>query len=148
MAYATDDVLAEVEKQRPPAIAAVASWPDDIVIWRSQHNPRRIGQVRADQEAEYDTASVPELHPRAIDALNSAIRPVNPAHAVLSVHEREWIAGALLALRDAGIPVDRDAFQAYLMHAGWGGKLIAGALDLAERVEAGRTPRHRSFPLS
>jgi len=57
------------------------------------------------------------------------------------------MAGAFVALRAAGIPVDRDALRAELMAAGWTGSLIARVLDLARRVARGETPHHRPFPL-
>jgi len=60
VAWASDEALTEIEGQRPAAIAAVAQWPDDIPTWRSVHRPERIGQVRAEQEAEFDTATVGE----------------------------------------------------------------------------------------
>jgi hypothetical protein len=146
-AWANDQDLAEIEGKRPPAIAAVAQWPNDIATWRSVHHPKRVGQVRADQEAEFDTAIVADLSPQATEVIRSASAIVNENHSVLSTHEREAIAGALVALRSADIPVDSEALRAYLMSAGWNGKLIGQALKLAERVENGETPRHRHFQL-
>jgi hypothetical protein len=147
VAWADDQILSEIEAQRPTAIAAVAGWPDDIATWRSLYRPQRVGQVRRDQEAEFDTASDPVLDPRAVDAIRSAAALVNENHSVLSTHEREWVAGALIALRAAKIPVAEDALRAQLMAAGWNGKLIAQVLELADRVERGKTPRHKPFPL-
>lgn len=67
-------MLAEVEGQNPPAIAAVAGWPDDIAGWRSASSPQRVGQVRADQEAEFDTLVVEALDARAVTELDVALR--------------------------------------------------------------------------
>jgi hypothetical protein len=147
VAWADDQILSEIEAQRPTAIAAVAGWPDDIATWRSLYRPQRVGQARRDQEAEFDTASDPVLDPRAVDAIRSAAALVNENHSVLSTHEREWVAGALVALRAAGIPIAEDALRAQLMAAGWNGKLIAQVLQLAGRIERGQTPRHKNFPL-
>jgi hypothetical protein len=76
-------------------------------------------------------------------AFDSVAAMVNEHHSVLSIHEREWLAGALVALRNVGVPVDQDALRGHLMSAGWGGRLIDQAISLAERVARGETPRHR-----
>jgi hypothetical protein len=111
------------------------------------YSPERIGQVRAEQEAEYDTADVAELDPRAASAIEGVAGFVNPNHGVLSLDERERLAGALVALRAARIPVDREALRARLMTAGWNGRLVGRAIELAERVARGETPRHRPITL-
>jgi hypothetical protein len=147
VAWATDEALAVVEGQNPPAIAAVATWPDDIASWRSVYAPERIGQVRPDQEAEFDTVTAQPLDPRAQRAIDAAAALVNEHHSVLATYEREGVAGAFVALRAANVPVDRDAVRAYLMAAGWNGKLIEGVVTLAERVARGETPRHRRMAL-
>jgi hypothetical protein len=147
VAWADDAILTVVEGKRPAAIAAVAQWPDDIAAWRSVHHPPRIGQVRGDQEAEFDTATVADLDPRVARAISGAAAFVNENHSVLSTHEREAMAGAFVALRGAGIAVDTDAVRAHLMAAGWNGGLVERVLQLAERVARGETPRHRPFPL-
>jgi hypothetical protein len=53
------------------------------------------------------------------------------------------MAGALVALRDAGTPVSPDALRTHLMVKGWSGKLIDRTVTLAARVKDGQTPRHR-----
>lgn len=141
-AWATDAVLAEIEGHRPDAVAAVCDWPDAIVSWRSLHSPERIGQVRADVEAEYDGAAV-VLDERAVRTLSPALALTNESHSVLSTHERERLAGALIALADAGLAVDPEALRGHLMALGWNGRLIGRAVQLAERVQAGQRPRHR-----
>jgi hypothetical protein len=140
--------MAEIEGKRPAAIAAVVQWPDDVATWRSVYGPTRIGQVRSEQEAEFDTATVSELDPQVAEAIRGAAAVVNENHAVLSTHERETMAGALVALRRAGIPVNREALRAYLMAAGWQGRLVNQTLELADRVDRGETPRHSNFPLN
>lgn len=147
VAWANDHVLTEVEGQRPAAIAVVAQWPDDIATWRSVYRPKRIGQVRSGQEAEFDTAAVAELDRRVARAITGAAALANEKHSVLSTSEREVVAGALVALRAADIPVVREALRAFLMGAGWNGALVGRVLQLAARVERGETPRHKPFPL-
>jgi hypothetical protein len=143
-----DQVMAEIEGKRPAAMAAVARWPDDIAAWRSVYGPTRIGQVRPEQEAEFDTATVGELDPQVAEVIRSAAAIVNENHSVLSTHERETMAGALVALRSAGIPVDQEALRAYLMAAGWQGRLVGQVLELADRIDRGQTPRHSHFQLA
>jgi hypothetical protein len=145
MVLPDDEIMAEVEGQRPPAIAAVASWPNHIATWRSVYNPPRIGQVRAEQEAKFDTVIVPSLDPRAADVIDSVAVLVNEWHAVLDIDEREDIAGALIALSDANVSV--EGLRAHLMRAGWQGELIENALELARRVARGERPRHHHYPL-
>jgi hypothetical protein len=147
VAWGNDQVLGEVESQRPAAIAAVAQWPDDIATWRSVYRPQRIGQVRPGQEAEFDTATVAQLDPRVARAISDAAALVNENHTVLSTSERERLAGALVALRSANILVDKEALRAFLMAAGWNGKLAGRVLELAARVGRGETPRHKRIPL-
>jgi hypothetical protein len=95
--------------------------------------------MRDDQEAEFAAADVPALRPRAADAIDEAAALVNEHHSVLSIQERQVFAGALVALRAANVPIDRDALRAHLMHAGWSGRLIDQAITLAERVARGDT---------
>ena len=147
VAWAKDDVLAQVEGMHPPAIAAVAAGPDDIAAWRKVHNPPRIGEVRPDSDAGSETLVVAELDPRVSKAIDGAAISVNRNHWILATDERELIAGALIALRSARVAVDLGAFRAHLMAAGWSGSLIIDVLRLAKRIEAGATPRHRKFPL-
>lgn len=64
VAWATDQVLTEVERQHPPAIAAVADWPDDIAGWRSVYRASRIGQERHEQEAKFNTKVIADLDPQ------------------------------------------------------------------------------------
>jgi hypothetical protein len=148
VAWPDDQVMAEIEGKRPAAIAAVAQWPDDIATWRSVYGPTRIGQVRLKQEAEFDTATVVELDPKVAEIIRSATAIVNENHAVLSTHEREAMAGALIALRNAGIPVDKEALRAYLMAARWQGRLVSQVLELVDRIDRGQTPRHSHFQLT
>lgn len=148
VAWPDDQVMAEIEGKRPAALAAVAQWPDDVATWRSVYRPTRVGQVRPEQEAEFDTVMVDELDPQVAEAIRGAAAIVNENHAVLSTHEREAMAGALVALRSAGIPVDGDALRAYLMSAGWQGGLINQVLELVDRVDRGQTPRHSHFQLA
>jgi hypothetical protein len=147
VSHATDEIMAEVEGQRPPAIAAVAPWPDDIATWRSIHHPGRIGQVRAEQEAPHATRSAPTLDARAAEALDSVAPLINEGHAVFDTDERETVAGALIALSTANVPVAAEGLRAHLMRAGWAGELIEQALELAARVARGERPRHHHFPL-
>jgi folylpolyglutamate synthase/dihydropteroate synthase len=140
--------MAEIEGKRPAAIAAVAQWPDDVATWRSVYGPTRVGQVRPEQEAEFDTATVDELDPQVAEAIRGAAAIINENHAVLSTHEREAMAGALVALRSAEVPVDREALRAYLMSAGWQGRLVTQVLELADRIDRGQTPRHSHFQLA
>lgn len=145
VAWASDQVLAEIEAQRPAAIAAVAQWPDDIAGWRSIHHPPRIGQTRAEVEAQFSTVAVTPLDPRVERTIDAAAAIVNENHSVLDTDERQLMAGAFIALRQAGIGVPSDALRTHLMTKGWNGKLIERAVELAERVAAGQTPKHRPF---
>lgn len=147
VAWARDEVLAELEERRPPAIAAVATWLDSIPVWRSVFRPQRIGQERPEQEAEFATIVVAELNPVALKTLDAAIRFVNKHHAGLDTDEREQVVGALLALYAANVPVDAGALRAHLMDDGWNGELAEEVITLAERPAEGRRPRHRPFPL-
>lgn len=142
VAFGGSEVLAEVEGRNPPAIATVAGWPDDIAGWRSAFAPQRIGQVRADQEAQFDTLVVQALDPRAAAELAGPLALVNENHSALSTHERQRLARAFVELRRQRVPVDDEELRTHLMGAGWNGKLIAAAVGLAARVAQGQTPRH------
>lgn len=67
---------------------------------------------------------------------------VNENHAVLSTHERQRVARALVDLRSKRILVEDEALRTHLMAAGWNGKLIGAVADLAARVamKGGRCP--------
>lgn len=142
VAWADDDVLGQIEGQRPAALAAVVSWPKYIPAWLAAHHPKRIGQVRAEDEAEL-AGGVEQLDPRAATALDKAAGWVNDAHNTLDNSEREVIAGALVALRETRVPVDDAALRTHLMTRGWNGGLINATVTLARRVAKGETPRHR-----
>jgi hypothetical protein len=147
VAWATDDVLGQVEGQAPAAIAAVVTVPDYIPAWLSAHNPERIGQVRVEDEAEVAGGGGAQLDPRAADAVDKAGAWVNDAHHALDRDEREAVAGVLVALRAASVPVDVDGLRAHLMARGWNGDLINRAVTLARRVADGETPHHRPMQL-
>ncbi len=142
VAWANDDVLGQVEGQRPAALAAVVSWPKYIPAWLAAHRAKRIGQVRVEDEAEF-AGGVAQLDHRAAAALDKAAAWVNDAHHTLDSGEREAVAGALVALREARVPVDDAALRAHLMARGWNGGLINATATLARRVVKGETPRHR-----
>jgi hypothetical protein len=144
VAWANDDVLGQIEGQRPAALAAVVSWPEYIPAWLATHRPKRIGQVRAEDEAEFAGGGA-QLDPRAATALDKAAAWVNDAHRTLDSGEREVIAGALVALREARVPVEDAALCAHLMARSWNGGLINATATLARRVGKGETPRHRTF---
>jgi hypothetical protein len=148
VAWANDEILARLEGQRPRAIAAVASWPDYIPAWLATFRPERIGQVRPDAESEFAAPTVVRLDVRAAESLDRAAASVNEHHAGLHGSEREVVAGALVALRDAGVPVDTDALRAHLMQRGWDGGMVADTVKLAERVASGTTPRHKVMRLN
>jgi len=143
VAWANDEVLGQVEGQRPAAIAAVVSWPAYIPAWLSAHRPERIGQVRAEAEAEFAGGGVAQLDPRAATALDKAAVWVNDAHHTLDRDEGEAVAGAFVALREARVPIDDAALRARLMARGWKGGLINATVTVARRVAKGETPKHR-----
>jgi len=90
--------------------------------WRqSIHKPQRICQIRPEQEAQYDTATISGLDSQAAKAIASAGAWVNQSHAVLDADERAAVAGALIALRSAGVPVDPNELRVHLMTSQWGG---------------------------
>lgn len=145
VAWATDARMAQVEGQHPAAVAAVASLPDDIAGWRSVHPAERIGEVRPEQESEFDSAPAEPLDPRAAAALSSSGAMINQNHAAMDTDEREGVAGALLAIRAAGLSLDPAAIRAHLMSEHWSGPIIEQALELASRIESGKRPRHRPY---
>jgi len=147
VAWARDEHLTEVEGQKPPAIAAVAQWPHDIGTWYSVYKPERIGQERPQQEANFALPVAPYLDARAANAIEDAALWVNEAHSILDTDERENMVGALIALRNASIPVDREGVRGFLMARGWNGGVISDVLDLAARVSVGWTPHHRTVRL-
>lgn len=145
VAWATDNRLAHVEGQYPAAVAAVPSLPDDIRIWRGTCGAPRIGERRPDIEADFESTTVAPLDPRAAAALSSSGAMINQNHAAMDTDERRSIAGALLAIRDAGLPASADALRAHLMSEGWSGPIINQTLELAQQIAAGKTPSHHSY---
>ena len=99
-----------------------------------------------EEEAEF-AGGVAQLDPLAVAAFDKVAATVNDAHHTLDSGEREAVAGVLVALREAWVPVDDAALRAHLMGRGWNGGLINATVTLSRRVAKGETPRHRPMRL-
>lgn len=142
VAWANDEVMAEVESQRPAAIAAVATWPDSIPAWLSVYTPERIGQHRPEQEAEFEVPLSQGLDEDQLETLGP-LRAINENHSALATDERYLVARTLLELRRRDRLPDQEPLEEHLMSLGWNGTLIKRTLKLAEDVRAGKNPRTR-----
>ncbi|TDT74687.1 hypothetical protein DFO47_11246 [Arthrobacter sp. AG258] len=118
----------------------VISWNDRLRPWVAATKPVILG----DGSAWADEEAGPGLDPVLIEALKGLTLTVNHNNTISAGFEKDQVVGVLLALRDAGIPMDADAIQGWALAHGWSGKNPERLAQYVRDINGGKRPRTRS----
>ncbi len=67
-----------------------------------------------------------------------------PNNTISAGFEKDQVVGILLALRDAGVPLDADAMQGWVLAHGWSGRNPERLAQYVRDITSGKRPRTRS----
>ncbi|MFT9785984.1 hypothetical protein ACMZ5E_07090 [Streptomyces rhizosphaericola] len=116
----------------------VITWNEDkIRPWVTAVRPSILGDGSAWEEL------TPELDPVVVEALKSLTLTVNHNNTISAGYEKDMVVTCLLALHDAGIPMDAEAMQGWALAHGWSGKNPERLAKYVEDINAGKRPRCR-----
>lgn len=114
----------------------VITWnADGIRPWVTQLQPDILGDG-----SEWEDLT-PELDPVVIEAMKSLTLTINHNNTIAAGYEKDDVVSVLLALHDAGIPMDGDAMQGRALAHGWSGKNPARLAKYVEDITGGKRPR-------
>ncbi|MFJ2107544.1 hypothetical protein ACIOHH_23465 [Streptomyces microflavus] len=116
----------------------VITWnEDEIRPWVTAVRPSILGDGSVWEEL------TPELDPVVVEALKSLTLAVNHNNTISAGYEKDMVVSCLLALHDAGIPMDDEAMQGWALAHGWSGKNPERLAKYVEDINAGKRPRCR-----
>lgn len=114
----------------------VITWnADRIRPWVTQMRPEILGDG-----SEWADAT-PGVHPVAIEAMKDLTLTINHNNTIAAGYEKDDVVSVLLALHDAGIPMDGDAMQGWALAHGWSGKNPALLAKYVKAINDGKRPR-------
>lgn len=114
----------------------VLAWDENkIRPWVAQMTPEILGDG-----TDWDSLT-PELDPIVVEALKSLTKTVNHNNTISVGWEKDQVVSVLLALRDAGIPMDGEAIQGWALAHGWSGRNPSLLAKFVEEIQAGKRPR-------
>lgn len=115
----------------------VITWnADRIRPWVTQMRPDILGDG-----SEWEDELTPELDPVVIEAMKSLTLTINHNNTIAAGYEKDDVVSVLLALHDAGIPIDGDAMQGWALAHGWSGKNPSRLAKYVEDINGGKRPR-------
>lgn len=141
MAWADMDDIGQVVRYGAQRIRAlcVISWDDDALRpWVSAVRPTILGDGSAWEDL------TPELDPVVVEALKILTRRINHNNTIAAGVEKDHVVSTLLALHDAGVPMDREAMEGWALAHGWSGKNPGLLAKFAEDINTGKRPRSRN----
>lgn len=140
MAWAHMDDIGELVRHGGHRIRAlcVITWSEDAIRpWVSAVRPEVLG----DGSAWQDLTAGPD--PVVVGALKGLTASVNHNNTISAGFEKDMVVSALLALHDAGIPMDAEAMQGWVLANGWSGKNPERLAKYVRDINAGTRPRCR-----
>lgn len=138
MAWADMDDIGQLVQSGGNRITAlcVISWSDErLRPWVEQAEPDILGNA-ALWEVEPTG-----LDPVVVEALRSFTQTINHNNTISAGFEKDVVVSGLLALRDARIPMDAEAMQAWTLANGWSGKNPQRLATYVVDIQAGKRPR-------
>ncbi|MER7724696.1 hypothetical protein [Streptomyces sp. NPDC096323] len=116
----------------------VITWnEDEIRPWVTAVRPSILGDGSVWEEL------TPELDPVVVEALKSLTLAINHNNTISAGYEKNMVVSCLLAVHDAGIPMDDEAMQGWALAHGWSGKNPERLARYVEDINAGKRPRCR-----
>lgn len=140
MAWANMDDIAKVVRGAGPRLRglAVINWNEDwLRPWVASIKPDLLGDTSLWEGASAD------LDPVVVEALKSITQVINHSNTISAGFEKDHTVGPLLALRDARIPMDPEAIQAWAVANGWSGRNPQKLADYVRDINNGKRPRVR-----
>lgn len=141
MACANMDDIGQVVRfgaQRIRALCVIAWDEDAIRPWVSAVHPVILGDGSAWEEL------APELDPILVEAMKSLTRRINHNNTIAAGTEKDHVVSTLLALHDAGVPMDSEAMEGWALAHGWSGKNPGRLAKYVEDINEGTRPRYRN----
>lgn len=138
MAWADMDDIGQLVQAGGSRITAlcVISWSDErLRPWVEQAEPDILGNA-APWEVEPTG-----LDPVVVEALRSFTQSINHNNTISAGFEKDVVVSGLLALRDARIPMDAAAMQAWTLANGWSGKNPQRLATYVIDIQTGKRPR-------
>lgn len=138
MAWADMDDIGKLQRFSGNLIRAlcVITWNEKgIRPWVSSVRPTVLGDGSAWQDL------TPELDPVVVEAMKSLTLTVNHNNTISAGYEKDMVVSTLLALRNAGVPMDGEAMQGWALANGWSGKNPERLAKYVQEVNAGKRPR-------
>lgn len=132
-----DDIgkLVRYSSQKIRSLCVIA-WDDDAIRpWVSAVKPTVLGDGSAWEDL------TPELDLVAVEAMKSLTQTVNHNNTISASFEKDKVVSTLLALHDAGIPMDGKAIQGWALANGWSGQNPERLAKYVEDINAGKRPR-------
>lgn len=116
----------------------VITWNEDETRpWVTAVRPLILGDGSVWEEL------TPELAPVVVEALKSLTLAVNHNNTISAGYEKDMVVSCLLAMHDAGVPMDDEAMQGWALAHGWSGKNPERLAKYVEDINAGKRPRCR-----
>ncbi|GAA5152322.1 MULTISPECIES: hypothetical protein [Amycolatopsis] len=75
--------------------------------------------------------------------MKSLTKTINHSNTISAGFEKDMVVGTLLALHDAGVPMDGEAMQGRALANGWSGKNPQRLAQYVRDINAGKRPRSR-----
>lgn len=136
MAWGDMDDLGQLARQGGGRVTAlcVITWNDDAIApWVAAVNPTILGDG-----APWETVA-PALDPVVVEAMKNMA--INHNKTISAGYEKDQVVRILLALYDAGIPMDAEAMQAWALANGWSSKNPKKLAEYVTQINAGKRPR-------
>ncbi|GAA3948374.1 hypothetical protein [Actinoplanes auranticolor] len=139
MAWADMDDIGELVRFSGPRIRAlcvITYNEDNLNPWVAAAKPVILGDGTAWENPE------PELEPVLLEALEGMTKSINHNNTIAARgYEKNTVVSILLALHDAGIPMDGEAMQGWALTHGWSGKNPQHLRDYVTAINNGKRPR-------
>lgn len=138
MAWPDVSDIAEFSRSNSSRIQAlcVVNWNTrELAPWVAMTSPEILGDASLWNEA------LPTMDPVVEQALVVVTQLMNHNNTISGGYEKDLVVGALLALREAGLPMDATTMEAWAVAHGWTGRNPRRLRDYVDGINTGKTPR-------
>ncbi|GAA4740604.1 hypothetical protein GCM10023328_22230 [Modestobacter marinus] len=142
MAWADMDDIGELVRfagRRIRALCVIPAYDDALRPWVSAVRPAVLGDGSAWEDP------TPVLDPVVVEALTGLTGSINHNNTISAGFEKDMVVSSLLALRDAGIPMDDAAMQGWALANGWSGENPQRLAKYVRDINGGTRPRCRQM---
>lgn len=140
MAWADPNDIAQFTGRNGISITAlcVVTWNEaKLRPWVSVAQPELLGDTTAWQ------TTAPPLDPVVEEGMKSLTMTINHNNTIAAGYEKDDVVSTLLALHDAGYPLDGPALAAWAVAHGWTGRNPTHLEKYVAAINAGSRPRIR-----